>query len=301
MTDLLCIGTTLIDSFIFGFTGEAYSNTGFRAGSAKLCPGGEAFNVSVTASRLGLKTKVLSHIGNDSAGKLIETELREAGVDTAHIVRDDEPTPVTTMFIAEDGSRKSITNGAHKYNFHPEKYLSVIMGAKNVALCSLMRAPFNDSEIIYEVLRAAKAEGAVTYCDTKIPNFVKIGFEDIRESAPLIDYLTPNADEAKFFSGYDDPEDAADYFLSLGIKNVLIKLGPNGCLFKNESETLRLPAFVIDVVDATGCGDNMLAGLIASGDLKFASMCAGLCLSKTGAACGVESREQVERELLKRL
>ena len=118
--DLFCIGMALVDSIIRGFDLAPLSATGYRAVSGDLCVGGEAVNVSVAASRLGLRAAILCSLGRDGAGDLVAQTLRENGVDTVGILRSaDHPTPVTTMFVNEDGTRRSITNEAHRYNFHP--------------------------------------------------------------------------------------------------------------------------------------------------------------------------------------
>ena len=52
------------------------------------------------------------------------------------------------MFVNADGTRKSVTNQAHRYNFHPEKDPAAFTDAKALILGSLFRAPFDDPEII---------------------------------------------------------------------------------------------------------------------------------------------------------
>ena len=121
--DVVFIGTAILDSVIKGFDPEPVSVAGFRAESGSINAGGEGVNGSVAASKLGMKSALLCFLGKDQAGDLIEAELARFGVDTSCIIRtDDHPTPITTIFVAEDGNRKSITNSAHSYNFHPEQY-----------------------------------------------------------------------------------------------------------------------------------------------------------------------------------
>ena len=74
--------------------------------------------------------------------------LLHAGVDTSLIVRPEgHQTPVTTMFVREDGTRRSVTSRAHTFNFHPDRYVSAFDRARAVILGSLFRAPFDDPEI----------------------------------------------------------------------------------------------------------------------------------------------------------
>ncbi|MCR5294285.1 MAG: carbohydrate kinase family protein, partial [Lachnospiraceae bacterium] len=120
--DLICIGAALVDSLIKGFDPSPISASGFRAASGSLSVGGEAVNESMAAAKLGLKTAILCALGQDEAGGMVIGALSRCGVDTSRIVRpEDCATPVTTMFVKDDGTRQSITNAAHRYNFHPER------------------------------------------------------------------------------------------------------------------------------------------------------------------------------------
>ncbi len=300
--DLICIGMALVDSIIKGFDPNPISASGYRAESNTLNVGGEAVNEAVAAARLGTRTGILCALGKDAAGEMVLGMLRGAGVDTQRvIVSEDHATPVTTMFVRADGGRKSITNQAHRYNFHPEKGTERFTDARAIILGSLFRAPFDDPDIIYEVLKAAKENHQTVIADTKLPNFRVLHLEDIKEALPLIDYITPNEDEAKFFTGKEKPDDMADVFLSYGIKNVIIKLGAKGCFFKNSKGTMLLPPHDIQAVDATGAGDNFVAGFASEllrgktneEALRFANACGAICTTAVGAGTALRSREQV--------
>ena len=300
--DIICIGMALVDSIIRGLDPEPVSASGYRAESGSLNVGGEAVNEAMAAAKLGMKTGILCSLGEDEAGELVLGALRRCGVDTGLIVRSGErPTPVSTMFVRGDGTRKSVTNRAHSLNFHPERYTAQFAGAKALILGSLFRAPFDDPEIIHAVLTAAKDAGQITVADTKLPNFRFLNLEDIRESLPLVDYITPNEDEARYYSGKDTPEEMADAFLERGVGNVIIKLGGKGCFFKNRETSFSLPACDIHAVDATGAGDNFVAGFTAEilrgsshfDALRFANACGAICTTAVGAGTALKNRDQV--------
>ena len=298
--DVICIGMALADVIIRGFNPTPVSASGYIAESASLNPGGEAVNEAVAAAKLGLKTGIRCALGNDAAGEMVLNELRKHGVDTGIVARTPA-TPVTTMFVREDGSRQSITNQAHRYNFPPERGLSLLTGARALILGSLFRAPFDDPDVIHAVVSGAKAGGQLVVADTKIPNFRFLALEDIRDSLALIDYITPNEDEARHFTGKDEPEEMADVFLDYGVRNAVIKLGSKGCLLKNRELSLRLPAERVRAVDATGAGDNFAAGLVSEilrgsapeQALRFANACGAICTTAVGAGTALKDREQV--------
>lgn len=300
--DVVCIGMALVDSIIKGFDPNPISASGYRAVSSTLSVGGEAVNEAMTAAKLGMKTGILCALGKDDAGDMVCGALERCGVDTSLVIRgESHATPVTTMFVNEDGTRKSITNQAHRHNFHPENYLKVLSQTRGIILGSLFRAPFDDPGIILEVLRAAKEKGVLTVADTKLPNFRVLSLEDLREALPYVDYVTPNEDEAKYFTGKTEPEEMADVFLGYGVKNVIIKLGSKGCYFKNGETTFTFPALPIKAVDATGAGDNFVAGLTCEllrgssikDALLFGNACGAICTTAVGASTALKDREQV--------
>ena len=298
--DLICIGMALADSIIRGFRPEPISASGYAAESGTLCAGGEAVNEALAAAKLGLKTAVLCALGNDGAGWLVKNELRQGGVDTRYITEAPQ-TPITTMFVRTDGTRQSVTNRTHRYNFHPEREPERFTDAKAVILGSLFRAPFDDPGIIRSVLQHAKEAGQLIVADTKLPNFRDLKPEDLGECLPMIDYLTPNEDEARWFTGEDDPEAMADIFLRRGARNVIIKLGSKGCLMKNAEKAVRLAAYKIDAKDATGAGDNFAAGFVSElirgktpeEALRFANACGAICATAVGAGTALKNRDQV--------
>ena len=306
--DILAVGTALVDSIIKGFDPKPVSASGYRAASGSLNAGGEAVNEAIAAAKLGMQTGILCSLGVDAAGDMLMDVLHRGGVDTSRVLRDEaHPTPVTTMFVHDDGTRKSITNGAHRYNFRPDHHLDRLTGARAVILGSLFRAPFDDPDVVLTVAKTVKAEGALLVADTKLPNFTPLTLDDLRDVLPLIDYITPNEDEAKFYTGQTEPEAMAEVFLGAGVKNVILKLGAKGCYFRNKTEKFALSALPIRAVDATGAGDNFVAGFTAArlwgsdheSAMRFANACGAICTTAVGAGTALQNREQVSALLAK--
>ena len=260
--------------------------------------GGKGLNQSVALARAGAPVCHAGCLG--AGGEILKDMLDENGVDTSLIVREGT-TPVTTMFVHEDGTRKSVTNEAHRYSFHPEREPERFTDARAVILGSLFRAPFDDPETVFSVVRSAKEAGQLVFADTKLPNFSSTGSDEIRDALAMTDYITPNEDEAKYYTGKDRPEEMADVFLRYGVKNVIIKLGRKGCYLKNAGEEYRLDARPVRAVDATGAGDHFIAGFVSEllrgktqeEALRFANACGAICTTKVGAATALRNREQV--------
>ena len=130
--DMICAGMALIDSIIKGFDKNPVSASGYRAQSGTLNIGGEAVNEAITAARLGMNCSIICSLANDSAGDMIKACLEANNVDTSLILyRNEPPTPVTTMFVNDDGTRKSVTTKAHTFNFRPDEHIYL-------AICSFV-------------------------------------------------------------------------------------------------------------------------------------------------------------------
>jgi sugar/nucleoside kinase (ribokinase family) len=196
--------------------------------------------------------------------------------------------------------------------------------AKALIMGSLFRAPFNDPDVIRDVLRSVKERGMIVFADTKLPNFRQLSLDDISDLLPMIDFITPNLSEAEHYSGRTHVSDMADVFIEKGANNVIIKLGSEGCYFKGRGlqkgredlsgaadssigktcqiSEYRIPAFRTDTVDATGAGDNFIAGFVSEilrgagirEALKFASACGAVCTTAVGAGTALRNRSQVE-------
>ncbi len=301
--DLVCVGAAILDVIMRGFDPEPINKTGFMSDSIELCPGGEALNQSIAASHLGMKVRVVCGMANDNASDILMKTFRQTTVNTDYIVyKEGFRPPVALMIVGENADRKSVSTLAHRVNFRPDEDMSFMEGAKAISLDSLFRVPFNEPELIYRVVTEARRQGLSVYADTKLPNFTRLTLDDVKDSLSLMDCIFPNEREAEYYSGKTEPEAMADEFLKRGVKSVVVKLGEAGCLFKSEKETIRLPGHRVNAVDATGAGDNLIAGFIAMKNegrsdreaVIFANACGALSTTIPGGVNGVRSRKQVE-------
>lgn len=86
----------------------------------------------------------------------------------------------------------------------------------------------------------------------------------ISELAKLCEIFVPNDEDIIALCGTEDPEKAAEHFLSLGTKKIVITLDKKGAYFKSAKESGYTPTFRADkVVDTTGAGNAFAAGLIS--------------------------------------
>ncbi|HZC18613.1 MAG TPA: PfkB family carbohydrate kinase, partial [Rubrobacteraceae bacterium] len=70
-------------------------------------------------------------------------------------------------------------------------------------------------------------------------------------------------DELSPLLGVEETEAAAQKLLERGVSLVLVSMGPKGAFYATREFTGSVPAFEVEVVDATGAGDAFLAAALA--------------------------------------
>ncbi|MDO4976082.1 MAG: sugar kinase [Eubacteriales bacterium] len=287
--DVVCVGQALIDCITRGK--EPYKKNVYRAHSISLSVGGDAINEASILRRLGKKVKLVCGLGNDMAGNLVLDAARERGLDVSLVTRrEDIVTPIANLMVDDQAGRVSYNSPATMLpDYIPDP--SVVKGAKVLSLASVFRAPLDTKEAIIALVKAAKAEGALVCMDTKIPTYREISIEDIAEILPFVDYMFPNENEAAYMTGKTDFMEMATYLHEMGVKNVIVKTGKEGCTVCGEKEAFHMPALDVEAIDSTGAGDNFVAGFIAAlldgEDLKNCckkgTACAAECVQHAGA------------------
>ena len=246
--------------------GAKESNTpSARADSISISIGGDAVNESIAINQLGHSAAPMIAVGDDTAGVVLLHELRKFNLceDFISIMQRPFATPVANLIVDDFGGRRSLNSPATKltgYIPSAEK----ISGAKIVSLASIGRAPLADVNVILNIAKTAKENGAIVCADTKLPTYTKLTLEDLAPALPYIDYIFPNEKEAAYYTGEEDYKSMAEKFSSFGIKNVIIKAGPEGCRALSDGRYFEIPALEVDAVDTTGAGDHFVAGFICA-------------------------------------
>ena len=111
------------------------------------------------------------------------------------------------------------------------------------------------------ILSHAKANDVTTSIDLIAPGTMGSP-EAIAAVLPHTDYVLPNAEQVIGFTGATDLADGCRALLDAGAGMVVATLGPDGVLLFDESGAHQVPAYDVDVVDTTGCGDAFSAGFL---------------------------------------
>ena len=84
----------------------------------------------------------------------------------------------------------------------------------------------------------------------------------VRDALPHTDYLLPNDEQVLGLTGTTDLAAGAQALLAEGVGCVAVTQGAKGALVATAEGIEEVPAFAVDVVDTTGCGDAFSAGFI---------------------------------------
>jgi sugar/nucleoside kinase (ribokinase family) len=258
---------------------------------------GTAGGTAVDLAKLGAAVFSIGATGDDEIGQVLRGILARYGVDSSGLVeKTGVQTSATLLPIRPNGERPALhVMGANAVFTADDVDLNSLGQFDAVHVGGTFLMPAFDGPGAAIVLAAAQAAGAITTMD--VLGVSKEGMAEIlAPSMPHLDFFMPNIEEATMVTGLEDRADLAQYFLDLGAKTVILKMGEQGSSINRAGEPeLLVPAFRVDVVDTTGCGDAYDAGMIwatlQGWDLeqagRFASACGSLVATGLGSDAGI--------------
>jgi len=255
--------------------------------------GGCAINSATALARLGLPVEVIGKVGADPFGDFLLNAISECGIGISGVMRDDRVgTSATIVMVEPDGERRFVHYiGANANLSLSDLDFEIITTASILHIAGSLVMPGIDGQPTAELLAEARAAGVTTFLDTVWDDTGR-WIDVLAPCLPLIDYFVPSLPEAQAITGLEPPEDVARALLGKGVGTVALKMGADGCLVMGDAgSALRLPAFQVDVVDATGAGDAFAAGFIAGvwkgwslpETARFANAVGALCVTGVGA------------------
>jgi sugar/nucleoside kinase (ribokinase family) len=113
------------------------------------------------------------------------------------------------------------------------------------------------------ILSFAREHGVVTSADILAPGDQAAMILDwIAPAFEHLDYLLPNDEQVLGLTGADDLAEGCRALLERGVGCVAATRGPDGAVVVTADGVEEVPAFEIEVVDTTGCGDSFSAGFL---------------------------------------
>lgn len=262
--DLITIGESLRD--VFYFLHDASVSCSINKDRCLLCleyaekipvhqivkvpAAGNSANAAVGASRLGLKTALVSWVGKDAAGDDVREALRTDRVD-ARFVNVDPNTPTSEATILNfQGERTQLVY------FQPRAYpIPKLPSTRGIYYSAMgVKHAAADKMVLEELTRQPQAFFTFQPGTTHI----RSGLKGIKALIARANLLILNKDEAhQILSDGERPiMNLLEALHHLGAKKVIITDGPNGADGFDGGSHWQIPIFPGVAKERTGAGDS---------------------------------------------
>lgn len=255
--------------------------------------GGSPTNISVGAHRLGLKTALLTGLGEDPVGDFILEFLQKEGVETRFCVRKPENRTSAVVLGIEPPDKFPLV-------YYRENCADIALTIDDVlaapvtdcrvfqfAGTNLSREPSRSStmfaaelaqqagtEVVFDIdfrpdqWHDPRAFGVAVRSILRVVDIV-IGTDDEINAAMLTDPLQMELTHSQVSDTkvIGNTEAAIEHLLTLGPKAVIQKIGAEGArvhlaLPGEERETIDAPGFPVEIYNILGAGDAFGAGFL---------------------------------------
>ncbi|SHH15472.1 carbohydrate kinase family protein [Thermosipho atlanticus] len=269
--------------------------------------GGSPLNIAINLSQLGIRSSIISRIGNDPFGKFIMENLKKYNINTDHI-QVDEFHNTTVVFVSKSKGTPDffIIRGADKFyeipkiNFDNAKFLHLS--------CWTITHEENFTKTIKLIEQAKNCGVKIGFdpnCRQKIFCSHKIDLDKIFEILKNTFIIKPSLDDAREIFGPLPKESYIELLHKFGIKYVILTLGKDGALVSDGTKIEHIPSKATKVIDSTGAGDAFWAGIYFGllnnwpifKAAKFGSILSSIVLKNVGAISNLTEAKNYIKEL----
>jgi ribokinase len=268
-----------------------------RITSIERQPGGQCTTALVAASRLGERCAYAGVLGENELSEFVRSALRKEAVEFCGTVAYSDARPYYSIVLvdASTGNRTILYSATQVRGPVPEDISEELIRDAAVLLVDQL-----GPEGTLYACEVAKR------CATQIvADFERLDHECLWQAMRLVDHLILPMRTAREITGCSDPSLAVRELARTGRICTAATDGPNGCWFITcDCETIKhQPAFQVDVVDTTGCGDvfhGAYAAAIARNlapelAVRYAAVTAALSATQRGGQAGIPSLKAVEQ------
>lgn len=285
-------------------------------------PGGAPCNVLSMLNRLGHKTNFIGKIGNDMFGDQLEAALKEVGIGTDGLMRDNEVhTTLAFVHTAPDGDRE--------FSFYRNPGADMMLSEDDVDAEQIKNSTifhFGSLSMTDEVCRKATRKAIAIAEEAGIlmsydPNLreplwksMDLAKEQISYGLEHCNILKISDNEIQWLTGKEDyDEGIAMVQEKYNIPLILLSLGKTGSRAYTKNCRVEVPAFIQEhTIETTGAGDTFGACILhyvlehgwkeyseaeLTEMLTFANAAASIVTTRKGALRVMPTKEEVEAML----
>ncbi len=264
--------------------------------------GGDTSNAAIAAARQGARVGYITALGRDMPGdSFIELWARE-GVDASSVIRTDR-WQTGVYFVTHDAKGHHFlhyrTNSAAAMYTRADLPDQAIAAARMFYVSGISQGISNSAaDAVFAAIDIARRNGRKVAYDT---NYRPRLWPPARAAAVMheamaqADYALPGIDDVQTLTGLTDPQAMLDFYLRLGPKVVVLKMGEYGAWLATPQQRMHIPPCAVKVVDATGAGDAFCGSFLArilAGDTpeqaaRYANLAAALKCTGYGAVAPI--------------
>ncbi len=298
MSDLLAIGEALVE------LNQPKDGAPFVQGF-----GGDTSNAMIAAARLGADAAYFTAVGADKFGQALTQLWLKEGVDA-------------TRIVVNGAAHTGLYFVSHGENGHEFSYMRAGSAASRISETDLPVDRIRATRILHisgisQAISSSAADAAFAAIDIAHDAKRLVSYDPnlrlklwplrraravIHEAMRACDIALPGLDDAEHLTGLREPDAIANFYLELGARVVVVKMGRGGALAATPKHRERIYAHAIKAVDATGAGDcfdgAFLTEFARSGDpfaaARFANAAAALSTLGYGAVAPLPRRAEVE-------
>ena len=281
--DLITIGRCSLDLY-----GQQIGGRLEDMGSFSKAIGGCPANIAVGTARLGLRSALLTRVGDEQVGRFILEQLAREGVETTGITVDPKRLTALVLLGVRDSSTFPLVfyrdNCADMALCADDVDEAFIASAAAIVVTGTHFATENTAAAQHKAMRAACAHGRRIIFDVDYrPNLWGLAGHDAGESRyiqsdavtahlapvlPLCDLIVGTEEELHIAGGSQDTLAAIRAIRAQSAAVIVCKRGPMGCVvFPGEipsslEDGVRGPGFPVEVYNVLGAGDSFMSGFL---------------------------------------
>ncbi|WP_029076269.1 bifunctional 5-dehydro-2-deoxygluconokinase/5-dehydro-2-deoxyphosphogluconate aldolase [Kaistia adipata] len=281
--DVITIGRSSVDLYGQQIFSRLEDITSF-AKSVGGCPS----NIAIGTARLGLKSAVITRVGDEQMGRFIREQMQREGVDTRGIATDpDRLTALVLLAVEDEGVSPMIfyrTDCADMALSEADIDEDFIASAASIVVTGTHFSRENSDAAQRKAIRLAKAAGGKVVFDIDYrPNlwglaghgdgfarYVKSDHVSERLKSILgdCDLIVGTEEEIRIASGADDVLGALKAIRAVSAATIVLKRGAMGCIVYDGAISSDLEAgivgegFPIEIYNVLGAGDAFMSGFL---------------------------------------
>jgi fructokinase len=254
------------------------------------CPGGAPGNVAAGVARLGMKSAMISKVGEDVFGHAAVSALGAAGVATQAIHRTSAHNTALAVVAPDAAGEISYSlyrENSSDSNLAEQEIPTDLIAASGILHVGtlLLATPVSAAAQRFAI-NSAKSSGVRISTDVNFrsafwhdPEIMRSAGVEMVRAASIVKM---SREELGLMVGSDDPRSAVGSLWHPDILLFAVTAGPAGADLYTAHQVVSVPGFSVDTVDSVGCGDAFMASLLASFAIEHGSPPTGAALRNLG-------------------